>query len=492
MKIRYLYMLLIVLIAACMFALLLMDTAHRALRDAPDSGPLIERRDEQGFIETVQGRDRAPVLPARLLEPKRSESEAPPDFVPLDAPAWRVWGYVREPGGDSVPGAKVLLLLQAADSFCYVPFQTSAEPAFTDDRGRYQVQIPLPWNHALFSSSRTITALISGRATAAGHLPSSDPFDAVEHSLSLSRGFETVRLDFEIEPGATLRGIVLDARGEPAARAGVFLWYAGPKPHLEYETETDDVGQYVIPMDQCGRQGLLRVAAAKSGEGVAPALDVFIDSQGDMDLPPLFLCPGEAVEGLLEYPNGRPIRDMEVHAYLAELKDLAVDRLPHPDAVYLSTLLGSAAGLPFGRTRTGPDGRFTIAGLRPGEYFLRIPSPWHVENDQRVFCRAGERSVRFVCKMHVLEITCRDEQGFLIPGGEITVLNDGMHQGACAFGGRARKPVKPGMVSLRGMALDGAVAREELFLGEGDYETRVELVFRHERKPPRLPLSRNR
>ena len=299
----------------------------------------------------------------------------------------------------------------------------------------------------------------------------------------------------EPEPGDLLRGPLLTGRvmapdGTPVHQAVVnvrfgdeaWLWEEWV-PHRDRRLRmTDAEGRFEIPV---GRSGEALVSAMKLGVGTGSIGPLPIEASGDTALPDLFLEGSGEIAGVVVYPDGSAVREMEVYAVDVAVSDeLPVDTFNTEEAPI--GLLEGAKGLPYGWDVTGVDGSFRIGGLAPGTYGFRLDD-WFSRDpmEQRP---VGTRDVRLVFDGYRLEILVRDEAGVPVPRADsswtITTPEGRSRGGASDIrDGSKWRRIAPGLVSVcveAGAKMDW----RSLVVPEGQYESRMVLT------PRALELSR--
>lgn len=257
---------------------------HAPIRQTPDGDPVVEqqlRSDENGWIAW------RPALPqgayvlwfsgpsenhwsfpeiVRVVPPG-----APPDPIEVSMYPYDVWieGTVSDVAGQPIADAQV---------------RTRFASVRTDERGGYRFASP--------SEARRVQVRATARGFAQKMLVARDP-----------KAGTTFRLDFSLDAGTELSGLVVDENGDPFADAEVHT------SGIFVETQTGQDGRYVITglptrMDRltiyAGKKGLLETRTSLELPFVG-------------DVPNLVLKRGVAVRGSVLGPDGSPVRGAELY-----------------------------------------------------------------------------------------------------------------------------------------------------------------------------------
>jgi hypothetical protein len=488
------------------------------------NGDAISRQTPED-LENPPGSDRIPVKTGfaggrEAGDPEESE------FDPDGPPAWHFRGRVTDEEGRPVAGARVILIL---DFDSYIHHDTLA-PVFTDAEGRYSATAALRIGDGRFVEAGKLHLHVGGEADAKGFLSA---WVSEAGFLDFSRTRPAImEIDFEMERGAVLRGVVYRPDGSSARGALVSVWsiFHG---HYSFDAIAGPEGGYIIPLP-LRRGGEYRIGAGDPRLGISPLLPIVIDPERDLEVPPLRIRPGHVISGTVRFPDGTPASDIFVHAYPAGDSDLPVEALSRHVCTGLEDSCPDGEtcfGLISGAVASGPDGSFRIVGLRGGDTFLRASGfcfvgkrwslvgetsgsnqdysldfeSWTVEN--RVLCRAGDSGVDLVVDLHVLELTVTDARGRPYPAPRVQVSHSkGTALGTAAAGFFVCQ-VSPGPVRITTLAKDdgrGTFAFRlvtDLVIESGCYHTRahvvlcetrygeVELLLTDTRGNPFVPLS---
>lgn len=255
-----------------------------------------------------------------------------PNPVPLRivlTRAARVTGTVVDPTGEPVDGAVVLVMMEEAEptrATIGVRGFTFPVNGRTDDGGRFEIdQVP--------SGRVRITASAQG-------------WRAAElSSLEVAPGETLEGLRLVLESGATVAGRVLDGDGRPVIGAMVRVEeQSGSLVRFERPSmaTTGGDGRYLLEGVEPGLQ--LLVARDRDGARAAREIEV-APGVNQLDLR---IAGGHEISGRVVDGGGAPVAGASITA-IAEARDWR----------------GAEA-------RSGDDGGFTIAGVRDGQYRLRV------------------------------------------------------------------------------------------------------------------------
>lgn len=466
--------------ALAIAAIVLVVVASRLSRvDEPDAAP---PRPAAGAGEVAELA--APEVEPRPEAPARAVPDESPaaEPEPLAAAGWRVEGEVKGPDGAPIEGAFVFLELSSR----WYSSGAARGPFLTDEGGRYSAELVFVDHPPSVAQGGWRDAVILGRVRAAGHRRAGQSADDLPDPGERTG---VVRIDFALEVQAAVCGRVVSPHLTPVALVDVNLRRAGGGWRWEggeHWLKTDPDGGFSIPIEEAGS---FHLAAARCGFGTAMSGPIELELGKDAEVGDLVLVGPGQIEGVVVYPDGQPVQEIEVQAYF----DPAIEEVRTPSLVggLQSDFLRESGGLRFCRARTDRMGRFRLSGLDPGEYVLILGRHSSLslagERDpaappQRLHA-TGERDVRLVLDEYRLQVTLRDRQGLLVPQGVVQWrCEDFLRGGATTRYGRTDwYPIEPGLVSLRGVGSPGTEPREQvarkIYVEEGQYETRVELAF---------------
>lgn len=217
-----------------------------------------------------------------------------------------------------------------------------------DPQGRFELPGLLPGNYEVFAYN-----VVTPRAVADAPL-----------AVTLPEGQDLEGVRIELPASAELRGQVRDAQGRAVARAQVHV-IAGTRPQ---QLPADDQGNVVFPHVPIGTH---RVFASRDGAPLRAPGSGDDDLQGEM----VELRAGavETVKLVVEADAGRisgVVRDADggvvSDAFITARRESESAAAAPGDASFRRFRGGGEAPL-----LTDSDGRFVVAGLRPGRYTLR-------------------------------------------------------------------------------------------------------------------------
>lgn len=410
-------------------------------------------------------------------------SVAMPEFEPLEGAACYVWGVVSNEDEKPVTGASVTLSLRFDDFSDPV----KQDPVVTDERGLYLAAVPLPFDVLKTTWLGNIESEIYAECSAEGYETTED---AEFLDFDCSKNKNTVRMDLDLYEELVVQGRVVDMQGRPVKGASVFV--IDPQYPADHERwiETDLNGGFAFQVDEFTRHSH-RFTAIKPGVGIAAPVDYTVKPDQDQRIPDLRLRRADSIRGRVVNPGGEPIEGVELHAYPKRLIFASDEELENAKDDYfrkLGLLTRKSSGYHYSTARSGPDGRFRLAGLEEGEYFILAGALYERNfrppvEQSRVLYRTGGEEIDLVLDLYTIEITLVDQNGRLISNGRIISEVNGMKYWDNFVGGRYRRQIAPGTVSL--LALRGDVdfgpefieCRRTFSVPNGQYHTRKKLVL---------------
>jgi hypothetical protein len=204
--------------------------------------------------------------------------------------------------------------------------------------------------------------------------------------IDLTDGQAVEKVDFRLPKGGVIAGRVVDDIGEPAAFIRVnalrLQFYNGRRQLVRsgISVQTDDIGQYRLYGLPPGTYYVGTDGTTWGGSGIS-------DDPGISFAPTYFpgtIVPSDAQPVVARSGQDRPGVDFgQVMTRLARLSGLVVDHegVAVPDRSVLVVPdtrgpLGSTGGISRGGARTGPDGRWSVENVSPGNYVVAsIPRP---------------------------------------------------------------------------------------------------------------------
>lgn len=229
--------------------------------------------------------------------------------------------------------------------------------ATTDDNGLFTCEGATPGRYIVSASKETFLDGVYAVGT----------IKTVATPVVASAGARVAGLDIELDPGASISGVVLDARGSPLADVEVYAlpavpFASGAARWLVNPVLTDGAGGYRLHGLKPGDYVVAAVAATGSRPFTQTAARSFYPGTSQPDQASRVSVAG-------------PVSGVDIVMRPATLASIAVTvNAPgvRPSPVRLSIEpLGPARALSLGglaRINREPDNRFTIVGVPPGEY----------------------------------------------------------------------------------------------------------------------------
>jgi len=233
-------------------------------------------------------------------------------------------GIVRDPYGTPVAGARIQIV------------GAGREEAISDGQGRFTIA----WERRLQFRAATEFYLV------ARHEPRN-----LAAAVTVGRG--TPAVEVRLQPGVTLTGQVVDLVNRPIAHAWAYATWNVPNwgdtPLAEEQIETDSSGRFELTAVPPGILCTIHACADGYGSKDQQA-GVQAGAQRVLDVGLLSLSSATlSVSGHVRDGQGNPVADAAVY--------------------------GWGQGQPIKlRTQTDGAGRFTLAGVCPGQVNLRIDS----------------------------------------------------------------------------------------------------------------------
>lgn len=179
-----------------------------------------------------------------------------------------------------------------------------------------------------------------------------------------------VPVDVVLQPGGTVRGRVLDAKGHPVPQAMVALHREGENAEDAFTVQTDLFDVYEIVIREVGSQ---RVLAWREGVGAARSHEHFLGPDSYLAMDDLTLRGKGALERFARLERGGSARGLRVLAVAEGLSYAEAAPERDPAAVADGLLRGVGAVNRFDR--------FELGGLREGRYRLMSWELWKRDPD---------------------------------------------------------------------------------------------------------------
>ncbi|MEY2983219.1 MAG: hypothetical protein RL562_3446 [Planctomycetota bacterium] len=321
----------------------------------------------------------------------------------------RIYGTVRDAGQ---PVARAMVTALGTDREGVLGIGVRADP--TDAEGRFELVGMEPGDYFI-----QVTRF-DGRPQQASL------------SIEVPDGVASHRVDLDL-PQSSIAGRVVDSRGAPVARvqitAGLEDGGADAAPGLLglvmrnaiAQTRTDEDGMFRLDRVAAGRYRVVASGrgfgrARESGFGQAVVEGVEVDGAFPVDGLVLVLPRAGTITGVVVDGAGQPVGNAEIVAS-PEGRAASLD----PTAEVLDLL-----GLQAEPVRSGPDGRFTIVGLTPGNYRVRADADGLAPGvaDDVVVVEDSATEVRIqVVRGAKLRLRAWNVDGAAIPVGQLTILD---------------------------------------------------------------------
>jgi protocatechuate 3,4-dioxygenase beta subunit len=402
----------------------------------------------------------------------------------------RIAGRVVGRGARPIEGARLRISLETTDGAREIAHATSGAD------GTYSARTADLFD--LDEQSRRL-ATVCVAVDAAGFQPQTR---RQGYGWDAERAADPVRtwtVDFRLAAGNTLSGRVVDAKGHGVRGASVVL-VAGARsdelavprpPRTEVLSGSD--GRFEIGFVSGGRY---HVWARKDRCGSARIDELELAAEEDRKLGDVALAGAGTLAGTVRYPDGSPVRDLEVWAVP---ESLAHD----PNALALAASnaaqLEGGDGLVSSSAITDARGEFRVEGLRESGYALRSAEMHFALEPRASVYTAPADSIRLVLDAYRLRVRVRSQSGAALEGAVVTCTevepsSDGtLETGAASHStaeGRdalATFEVEPDQTYALAARASGSRQAEELvILAPGEFELERTLVLQPARAQGRL------
>jgi hypothetical protein len=410
----------------------------------------------------------APPSRAARGDPAPAEAGLAPAPKPVEeVGAWRTVGVVRGPGGAAVEGASVVASIHLADEVHAIG------EARTGADGTYVIAVAA---RADLSRLEQTLASVHVRAWATGFKPARDAW------MDAPPAGGELRVDFTMEPGATLHGRVVDPDAKGVPWAAVRICLEGPEKHEYFST--DGRGEFAIDIAGGGSGW---IGAYRNGVGTAVAPLVLVAGR-DAAIPDLVLRGEALIAGRAVHPDGTPARFLAV-----DLRS-ASDAPPAPAA----GCAGFAESIRRARlqVRTDGGGRFRASGLRAGRWRVMELGDRREDAEAPEDVHAtGETDVVLVSRQHRLVLRVVDGDGRTVRGASFRAHGE-TEDVTFSAAGQISQPGGIEPLDLEaGMRLEVSVTAGDLSSGAVPYdfpkdawERETTVVLTRRAEPGRLEL----
>jgi protocatechuate 3,4-dioxygenase beta subunit len=343
---------------------------------------------------SAEGRFRLGPLPAgptrffveaeQYLDLESEDIDLSPSGAPLDFTLTRAFtldGIVTDTEGQPLEGVELDAELKTpgppapeVDSEEVLFAMSDATDSFfasSNGAGRFRLKVATPGRYVV-------------TASVGDHVPVRLEVDAPATGLHLA-----------LRAGGSVKGSVVDARGEPLSSVDLRVTLGTGSTAQELTTESDDEGSFLLeglPPGTHTLEATLELAGARH----QASRTVEVRGPGTVEAS-LRMDTGGSVSGLVVDEQGRPIPDAEVEAYVFFEESNEFPGMGTPSSA-----------------KTGPDGGFTVHHLRKGPCLLRAskpgyspaeedleqrpPSEQRLPSDFQALAPTGARDVRLVLR----------------------------------------------------------------------------------------------
>lgn len=401
---------------------------------------------------------------------------------------FRFTGRVVGRGGKPIQGARIRIELETAGNV------RELARAESDADGRYAARAPelSELDHQTRSLANVWVAV-----EAAGFQPQKQRRAAGQ---SDEHG-RTFTIDFRLTAGNTLSGRVVDSSGKAVHGASVVLFVGAlgdspgqRQPRTEVSSGPD--GRFELGFTSGGSY---RLWARKNGSGSARLDELELAADEDRRLGDVALTGAGKLCGTVRYPNGAPVRDLELWAVP---QALAHETNALSLAASRAAELEGGDGLCYGSSSTNARGEFCVQGLRAAGYVLRL-SKVHLQLEPRTaHYQAPAESIGLVLDAYWLRVRVRSSTGAALSGAVVSCtavepqadgnLEAGSTSHATAAGrdALATFEVLPDQTYALSARAPGSREAEELVIvAPGEFEVERTLVLEPALEPGRLRIT---
>ncbi len=410
------------------------------------------------------------------------DDDEPPEFEPFSGPGWRLWGSVYDTDIVPVENAEVEIwffvedeILQLQPWLGEVIDSKPIASARTDALGRYSANLSAPALLGFFAPSGKVPGDFFGRVRAAGFLSQTTVLSGDDDSTlpDPSAGGAVLQMDFDcLDRGVNLWGRVVDAAGEPVFRAQVNVCDSDDD-NLSGESAPD--GIFSVPLyTPTG----ISVEAYKESIGANTMCVGDLSTDGDATIPDIALSREGVIEGSVIYENGLPAADVWIWASHEYDRD---DGIP-------------GTGLGESYTRTGPDGRFRLCGLKRGywsvEAMCAVDLLHDPDSDEDIYYEPGDSDLCFEVYEYRLRINLFDGSGKPVPHARLNIAEID-REWFTVLGGSIRLEVAPGTFTYNVVSPGWRARRGTFVVDEGLHGVKLDIFLEELANPGRIAFAMN-
>lgn len=321
----------------------------------------------------------------------------------------RIMGRVVGRGGRPIEGAGVRIEIETADSTHEVALTRSGVD------GRYAARATDLGE--LDPQSRSLATLCVA-VDASGFQPQTRRQGLSWSGAPAAEPERVFEMDFRLAAGSTLSGRVVDARGKSVRGASVVLVAgsraegSGPRPP-ESEVASGPDGRFELGFVSGGKY---RLWARKDGCGSARLDELELSPGEDRRLGDVALVGAGLLTGSVRYPDGSPVRDLELWAVP---ESLAREANALALAASRAAELEGGDGLLYASSSTDARGEFRVQGLREGSYALRLAEVHLVLEPRAALYHAPADSIHLVLDAYRLRVRVRSQSGAPLCGAVV-------------------------------------------------------------------------
>ena len=415
----------------------------------------------------------------QLREKRREQVVIATQEQPIPARTSLV-GQVVDPSGSGIEGATVRLRWLVRGTW---PFEGGLlSEVRTGPDGRFGRDL----DEILSGRSRTerLRLELYGEASARGYRRGQLPESA---GLSIWQADEVV-VRIVLVPGGAIRGRVVDQRGLPVEQATVRL-HAPADEQANASGVTDEGGHYELTPDRPGR---FHISAGSFNVGAGQSSSFAFRVDQDLDLLDIVLRGDGLIEGRLVNPLGEPLDGVEVFAHPEGSLEETYFELVSRRVIQFPDLGAATAGLPRSEVLTDAAGRFQVAGLAPGRYFLLFPGTLGDDSRERALIETGRRNLQVIAERYRVLARVVDAANKMRRNASVQFQFQEPHQlglppsSVMPDGRFVADRLTPGTrLEILARTEEGLDARQSVEVKAGVYDTEIEVRLKGDPAAPR-------